>query len=177
MKMRSLITCYVSGVFAFFGFFFPTNTHAGINVDINIPLPGLVIAGPPAMMVVPGSYVYFAPDVETGLFFYRGYWYHPSRKGWYVSLEYNGPWGSVAVDSVPRALINLPRDYRRVPQGYERMPYAMVRRNWRNWEEERYWDNNRKRRGREDYGGDGYARPRHGHGMGMGMGMGRRGDD
>jgi hypothetical protein len=173
MKMKLLIVCYVSSVFAFFGFFFPTNTHAGINVDINIPLPGLVIAGPPAMMVVPGSYVYFAPDVKTDLFFYRGYWYHPSRKGWYVSLEYNGPWGSVAVDNVPRVLINIPRDYRRVLPGYERMPYAMVRRNWRNWEDERYWDNNGKG-GREDCGGDRYARPRHGHEMGMGMG--RRGD-
>jgi hypothetical protein len=175
MKMRPLIACCVSGLFAFFGFFFPTSTHAAVNIDINIPLPGLVIAGPPAMMVVPGSYVYFAPDAETDLFFYRGYWYRPSRGGWYVSLEYNGPWGYAAVGSVPRVLINLPPHYRRVQPGYERMPYATVERNWRNWEKERYWDNNEKRRRPEDYDGDRYARPRHGHGMGMGMG--RRGDD
>jgi hypothetical protein len=55
------------------------------------------------------------------------------------------------------------------------MPYAMVRRNWRIWEEERFWDNNEKGKELEGHDGDGYARPRSVHGMGMRMG--RRGDD
>jgi hypothetical protein len=179
MKMRLLIACYMSVVFAVFGLFVPASGSAGIHVNINIPLPPLVIEGPPAMVVVPGTYAYVAPDVKADLYFYHGYWYRPSRGGWYASLGYNGPWGYVVVDNVPRVLINLPPHYRRVPPGYERMPYGTVRRNWRNWEEERYWDHSGKRQEHEDHDSDGYATPRHGHGMGMGMGMGmgRRGDD
>jgi len=172
MKIRLLTVCCMSAAFAVFGLCLPAAGIAGVNVNINIPLPQLVIDAPPAMTVIPGTYAYVAPDVESDLFFYHGYWYRPSREGWYASLEYNGPWGYVAVGNVPRVLTNLPPYYRRVPPGYERMPYAMVRRNWRNWEKERHWDNNGKRREQGDYEGDGPATPRHGHGMGMGMGMG-----
>jgi hypothetical protein len=177
MKMKLLIACYMSGAFAVFGLFFPAAGTAGINVNINIPLPALVLDGPPAMVVIPGTYAYAAPDVETDLFFYHGYWYRSSRGGWYVSLEYNGPWGYAAIDDVPRVLINLPPHYRNMPPASERMPYAIVRRNWRTWEKERYWENHEKSKAHEDHDGDGYARPRREHGMGMGMGMGRRGDD
>jgi hypothetical protein len=161
---RLLIACYLSSVYAVFGLFFPVAGNAGISVDINIPLPGIVITEPPAMAVVPGAYVYFAPDIEADLFFYRGYWYRPYEGRWYISLEYNGHWGGIAIGNVPPALINLPPDYRSTHPGHERMPWGMVQRNWRTWEEERYWDNYEGR--------DEHAMPRHGHGMGHGMGMG-----
>lgn len=164
MKKRSLIACYLIGAFAVFGLFLPNAGNAGIDVNINIPLPGIVIPVPPVMIVVPGAYVYFTPDVETDLFFYRGYWYRPYQGQWYISLEYNGPWGYAAIESVPHALINLPRNYRHVRPGYERMPYGIVKRNWRAWEEKRYWDNYEAR--------DDQVRPHQGHGMGRGRGMG-----
>ncbi len=166
MKIKFLTVFCVGILLSIPSLFSPAVADAGVNVDISIPLPGLVFAGPPAMMVIPGTYAYFAPDVEADVFFYRGYWYRPSRGRWYVSVEYTGPWGSVAIGQVPPVLINLPASYRRVPPGYTRMPYGMVRRNWRTWEEERYWDRYE----------DGYMRPRGGHGMGRGMGMGMRGD-
>lgn len=142
------------------GLVYPLISNAGVNLNVTVLLPELGIAVPPAMVVIPGSYAYFAPDVEAELFFYRGYWYRPYRGEWYFSAEYNGAWGRVAIGNVPPPLINLPPDYRNVPPGYERMPYHMVKRNWRHWEEERHWDS---------YEGRGrYARPHSGHGMGMG---------
>lgn len=143
----------------------PTRSHAGVNVSINIPLPGLVFVAPPAMAVVPGTYVYVAPEADADLFFYQGYWYRPYNGRWYVSVDFNGPWGSIAFNHVPQALINLPPAYR-VPPAYARMPYGMVRRNWRTWEEERHWDNYAR--------GGGYASPSPGYRRGMGMGMGGR---
>ncbi len=138
----------------------PAKSNAEINLNVTIPLPGLGIAAPPAMMVIPGAYIYFAPDVETDLFFYRGYWYRPYRGEWYYSAEFSGPWGRVAIGNVPSPLVNLPPDYRQVPTGHERMPYGMVKKNWKRWEEERYWD-----RGRDEK----YPMRRRGRGMGMGM--------
>ncbi len=149
---------------------YPGTSSAGVNLSVTIPLPGLVFTAPPAMVAIPGTYAYFAPDVEADIFFYHGYWYRPYGGRWYVSAGFNGPWGYIGVNRVPHALIDLPPSYRRVPPGYERVPYGMVSRNWQTWERERYWDN---------HGGRGeYARPHRGHGMAMGMGRGRgRGGD
>ncbi len=164
MKTRLLIACLTICVFAVFGLFFPVTSNAGVDVNINVPLPGLVMAGQPDMAVIPGTYAYYAPGVEANLFFYNGYWYRPYQGRWYVSLQYNGPWGYVAIGNVPHVLINLPPYYRQISSGYGCMPYGMVMRNWRAWQNERYWDN---------YSGDGYGRQYRGHGMGMGMGMGK----
>ncbi len=174
MKRMTVSLCVVALLSG--GALYPIKSNAGVNVNISIPLPGLVITAPPVMAVIPGTYAYFAPDVEADIFFYHGYWYRPYEGRWYVSAEYNGPWGYIAVNRVPSFLINVPPSYRHVAPGYGPIPYGMVKRNWRTWENERYWDSY-ERRGREDYDGDGYARQRRGHGMGMGMGMGRHGDD
>ena len=161
---RLLIAYFLSGVFAAFGLFFPVAGNAGINVDINVPLPDIAVAGPPAMVVVPGAYVYFAPDVETDLFFYHGYWYRPYQGGWYSSLGYNGPWGRITIGNVPPPLVSLRPGYRNLPPGYKRMPYTVVQRYWRQWEEERYWDSYQR--------SDEHPAPHRGHGMGMSRGMG-----
>jgi len=146
---------------------FAPQSNAGVNVSINIPLPGLVLGAPPVMAVIPGTYVYVAPEADADLFFYQGYWYRPYDGRWYVSVDFNGPWGFLAFNRVPRALINLPPAYRSVPPAYPRMPYGMVRKNWRTWEEERHWDNYSR--------GGGYASPSPGYRRGgMGMGMGGR---
>jgi len=176
MKKRIFAELGVSVMLLIAGLLFPQESNAEVNVNIAIPLPGLAISAPPAMIVIPGSYVYYPPEVGVDIFFYRGYWYRPYRGQWFISAEYNGPWGSVAVGKVPRVVRGLPPYYRRVPHGYEHMPYGTVRGNWQTWERERYWDRHERRRGyseghdRGEHGG-----PGNGHGRG-GM-MGRHGDD
>src|SRR5512147_2093782 len=78
--------------------FLAGTTAAEVNVNINIgtPMPQLVLAAPPALAVVPGTYVYVAPDVNANLVFYQDNWYRPHGGSWYVSLSYNGPWKAVA---------------------------------------------------------------------------------
>ncbi len=88
-------------------------SEAAVNVGIGIALPQLAITAAPALVVIPGSSAYVAPEVEVGLFFSNGSWYRPYQGGWYVSAGYNGPWGSVAIGSVPPAIIGYSRD------GYE----------------------------------------------------------
>ena len=121
---------------------------AGVNMNINIgvPLPQVVVAAPPEMAVIPGTYVYIATDVNADLMFYQNNWYRPHNGRWFVSLNYNGPWRTAAAP--PVALRRLPqnyRDYRNVPPGRERMPYGQVRDNWRTWERDRHWDQARER--------------------------------
>lgn len=160
MKRGMIHIVLIAVVLSAGGLIYPVKSEARVDVNITIPLPGLGIAAPPAMVVIPGTYAYFAPDVEADLFFYRGYWYRPYRGEWYYSVEYSGPWGRVAIGNIPPPLIDLSPGYRNVPPGYERMPYPMVKRNWRHWEEERYWGSYDR--------GDEHGMPHRGHGMGMG---------
>jgi len=176
MKRRIVVASCV-GILLALAVIVPTVGNAEVSIGITIPLPGLVISAPPVMAVIPGTYVYYPPNVGVDIFFYGGYWYRPYRGQWFVSAEYNGPWGSIAMQRVPGVLINLPPRYRHASPGYEPMPYGMVKRNWRAWQNERYWDNYESGRGHAYYDGDGDARPHRGHGMGRGMGMGGHGDD
>ncbi len=146
-----------------FGFFLPLDSSAEVNVNINIPLPGVVFSGPPALVEMPGTYAYFAPDVAVDIFFYQGYWYRPYDGRWYISADYRGPWSFIAVNRVPPVFLNMPPDYRYVPPGHERMPYGMVKKNWRRWESERHWDRHERKKDHDD--GD---EPHHGHGRGHG---------
>lgn len=138
MKKIATILC----ICAFITLFFMGNPYKAIagvdvNIGINIPLPRLVISGPPALVVVPGTYVYFAPDVGADMFFYHDHWYRRHNGGWYLSLGFNGPWRGVR--EVPRDIVNLPPDYRHIPPGHERIPYGHVKSNWKTWEREKYW--------------------------------------
>lgn len=102
-------------------------------------LPTVIITRPPYSVLIPEThYVYILPDYEENILFYHGYWYRPFKKSWYRSKGYNGPWKRT--EKVPDAIKNLPADYRRIPPGRNRIPHKMLRKNWRKWEEERYWD-------------------------------------
>lgn len=128
---------------------------AAISVKVSIPLPRLVITAPPALVVIPGTYVYFAPDVGADLVFYQGYWYRPYEGHWFRSMEYNGHWEPIHVNMVPAPLVSLPPNWRAAPAGYERMPYRHVKQNWNSWERDRHWDRAGRRSGGrgEAYGG------------------------
>jgi hypothetical protein len=158
------------------GLFTPKAGSAEVNVTVTVPLPGFFLPAPPGLIVVPGTYVYYPPDVSVDLFFYRGKWYRPHRGGWYIAHSYNGPWRTIGPRHVPRALHNLPPAYRRVPPRHARVPYGDVQKNWRTWEHQRRWDRAPDRRydryGRSD---NGASRGRE-QGNGRGRGQGRGGD-
>ncbi len=154
----------------------PTHGTAQVNVSVGISLPGLVISTPPVMAVIPETYVYYPPEVSVDIFFYQGHWYRPHRGGWFIANGYNGPWRSVAVGRVPRAVVNIPHGYRGMHPRNDRIAHDDMRRNWRGWERERHWDhdehgggrshdmqgwNSHRRRGdgyREDQGEHGHRR-------------------
>jgi len=152
MKKQLFAATTIAALLVIHSFTFPTQGVAGVNVNIAVPLPPLVIPSPPPMAVIPGTYVYYPPDVTVDIFFYGGYWYRPYQGYWYRAHEYNGPWRGIPVGRVPRPVLGVPPHFRAMPR-YERMPYAEVRRNWRGWERERHWDRHEERRGyREERG-------------------------
>jgi hypothetical protein len=128
-----------------------TDSLAGVNIniatpDLNINIgtpPPVVVHTPPPMVVIPGTYVYMAPDISVEILFYRGHWYRPYRGHWFSAPSYNGPWAHVVPSRVPRAVLELPPGYRRIPPGHQRIPYKKVKGNWERWEQEKHWHKNK----------------------------------
>ncbi len=121
------------------GLSFPGQSMAGIHIGVNIPLPPVfVFPAPPELVVIPGTYAYYCPDVDFDIFFSGGYWYRPYEGYWYRSASYGSPW--VHIESPPSVLVSLPPNYRIITREYRRVPYMELNRNWRAWERGRYWE-------------------------------------
>lgn len=116
-------------------------SEARVNVSVGINLPAYRFAAPPEVVVIPGTYVYMVPDIDVDVLFFQGYWWRPYEGRWYRSRDYRGSWRYVAPARIPRGLRELPQDYRqRLSPEYDRVPHRDVRKNWKKWERERYWD-------------------------------------
>jgi hypothetical protein len=117
---------------------------AQVQVNINVAPPPYAFPAPPPVAVVPGTYVYVVPGIAVDILFYHGYWYRPHKGYWYRAPSYNGPWVYLSPPKIPRALIELPPYYRSVPPGHQHIPYGQLKKNWKQWEQRRYWENNKE---------------------------------
>jgi hypothetical protein len=170
MKKIALIALLVLGVMLVIGVNCPKRATAGVNINVGInvpPPPPLLIPVPPPVFVIPGTYVYFAPQVDVDIFFYHGYWYRPYRGHWYRAGSYNGKWVYISHKRVPSVLLNLPPNFRRVPPGHRHVPYGELKKNWRKWEREKYWE----RHGGREWHGEKWE-----HNEAQGRGRGRHSD-
>ncbi|MFB3884999.1 MAG: hypothetical protein ACE144_07205 [Thermodesulfobacteriota bacterium] len=121
----------------------PANGVAGVDVNIGInvpPPPRVVVHAPPAVVVIPGTYVYFPPTLEVDIFFYGGYWYRSHHGHWYRATSYDGHWVFIEKHRVPYVVLHVPPDFRRLPPGYRHIPYRELHKNWRTWERDKHWE-------------------------------------
>jgi hypothetical protein len=125
---------------------------AEVHVNVNLGPPPIMVAQPPEVVMVPGSNVYFVPDVDYDVFFYNGFWWSPRGDRWYRARGYNGPWRVVARRIVPPPVFRVPRDYRRVYLRERHVPYGQ-------WKREREWREHG--RGRGDERGEHWGRGEH----------------
>jgi hypothetical protein len=112
----------------------------GIGINIPGPPPPLVIHRPPPVVVIPNTYVYFAPDVDVDIFFHHGHWYRPHDGHWYRASGYNGPWGYIAPREVPGVLFGLPPDFRHYRSRSNHIRHEELRTHWERWERDKHWD-------------------------------------
>ena len=130
----------------------PAQAGVDVGVGVSVGLPVVAFPAPPQVVVIPGTYAYYVPDVDADIVFYQGGWYRSWGGRWYRGRGYNGPWAVAGPRYVPAPLMRLPRDYRRGVI-YERIPYDNVHRHWRTWERDRHWENKHDwwRKGRDEY--------------------------
>jgi hypothetical protein len=125
---------------------------AQVHVDIGIHLPG-----PPALVVVPGAPVYYAPRAPANVFFYDHQYWVFGNNGWYFGPTWQGPWAAVAPAYVPAPILQVPVRYYPVPpaqwRGWRReAPPRWETHYGREWHEEARERNWREREERWDRG-------------------------
>lgn len=128
----------------------PVRSEAGFRFAISVPLPRIMIVASPSLMVIPGTAVYYAPQVSADLFFFDGYWYRPYQGGWYIAAGYGGPWYHVAPRRVPTALLRMPHHYRRIEPRHDRSTLREALETRGAYYEDSY--GNRRLRERSDHG-------------------------
>jgi hypothetical protein len=121
-----------------------TATPAAAEISI-----GINIGFYPDLVMVPGYPVYYAPQLNTNLFFYDGLYWVYAQDRWYASSWYNGPWDMMEPEMVPYFVLRVPvLYYRQPPQyfiGWRREEPPRWGEHWgRDWEERRrgwdHWD-------------------------------------
>jgi hypothetical protein len=94
------------------------------------------------------------------VFFYGGSWWSPRGERWYRARAYDGPWGVIERNRVPKAVIYVPQDYR---QRYERerhVPYGQWKKDHTQWDREnkkshKQWEKEREKEWKESQKGHG----------------------
>ena len=173
MRKVSMLRLFF-GVFVVAVFGIPANGAAGVDINIGInvpPPPRIVVSAPPAVVVIPGTYVYFAPSLDVDIFFYHGYWYRSHHGHWYRATSYDGRWVFVENHKIPYGVLHVPQNFRRLPPGYRQVSHREFQQNWRAWEKDKYWEryehwHHRERDGHERK--DHYDRREHDKGGGRG---------
>lgn len=96
----------------------------GVNLNINVGPPPVIVSPPPELVLIPETGVYFIPDAGADIFFFGGYWWAPRGPAWYRANSPRGPWIIAEVRAVPQPLLRIPRDYRVVYGRAEHIPYG-----------------------------------------------------
>jgi hypothetical protein len=93
---------------------------AQINIDVGVPSAGigLHIQQYPRLVPVPRYPVYYAPRLDSNLFFYDGQYWVFAQDNWYASNWYDGPWVLVPPETVPDFILRIPLRYYRRPPPY-----------------------------------------------------------
>ena len=115
-----------------------TAALAQVRIGVGIALPGVRIGvnipTSPQLVPVPGYPVYYAPQLDTNLFFYGGGYWLFANDNWYRGSGYNGPWYAVSPAEVPVYILRVPvRYYRRPPAFFRGWSSAVAPRWGEHW--------------------------------------------
>ncbi|MDA8105136.1 MAG: hypothetical protein M0Z71_07100, partial [Nitrospiraceae bacterium] len=68
MKRMKYILFVLGVLVLAYGLFLLPKSYAGVHVNVGINLPVFAFPAPPPMVVIPGTYAYYAPDVDVDIF-------------------------------------------------------------------------------------------------------------
>jgi phospholipid/cholesterol/gamma-HCH transport system ATP-binding protein len=66
----------------------PAQAGVNVGVGVSVGLPVFNFAAPPQLAVIPGTYAYYAPDVDLDILFYGGRWSPARGKVLYENVSF-----------------------------------------------------------------------------------------
>jgi hypothetical protein len=132
------------------------DVNVSFGIDMVAPPPGVFVTRPPALYIIPGTPVYYAPQVEKQLYFYSDNWYRLYDGYWFRAAYHNGPWAYLAPPGVPVVFRRLsPRYYVVPPRDQYRVSWAPPR-YWRPMGARHYGDRDEWDDHHDNHGGRGF---------------------
>lgn len=134
----------------------PAVSTAQVSVRVTVPLPPPIpFVAPPNVVVLPGTDIYAAPDIDEDIFFRQGWWWRNWEGRWYRSKFHDRGWAHYR--GVPTWHRNVPRDWRHQyranvwgghPWRPPRIHHDRLNRHWRDghWRRDHGWDRPMHRR-------------------------------
>lgn len=113
-------------LFVAFGLLVPFAAWGGTSVGLSVsignapPPPIVVVREQPRVVLVPNSTVYVCEDdrIDYDTFRYGVFWYAYNDGFWYRARTWRGPYRTIEVRYVPRAIMTVPaRHWRHHPHG------------------------------------------------------------
>jgi hypothetical protein len=91
-----------------------------INIGLGVPSvpPPVIVTSPPHLVIVPGTSVYYAPDLPANYFFYQGRYYTVANHVWSTAQVFGGPWVIIQMGKVPQPVLAVPVEYYKIPPGH-----------------------------------------------------------
>ena len=129
---------------AFLAFGAPAHarSNVGVNLNINLGPPPVLVSPPPDLLLIPQTGIYFIPGISADIFFFDGSWWAPRGPKWYRAHSPRGPWVIADVRHVPGPLYRVPRDYRTVYMREKHIPYGQ----WKKRHGDHWADHRRERK-------------------------------
>ncbi|HEY2387157.1 MAG TPA: hypothetical protein VGK30_09360 [Candidatus Binatia bacterium] len=97
---------------------YPSTAYARVDVHVGIaipPPPVVTFESEPQVVVVPQTQVYYVPGLDYDFYRFGGWWYVNRDGYWYSSRSYHGPFGPIAFERVPHAIVAIPASYHHHP--------------------------------------------------------------
>lgn len=74
--------------------------------------PPVVVTETPTWILVPGTAVYYSPEIHVDVYLHGGIWYYRVKGNWFTGPSFRGPWDHTPVTAVPVMVDKIPPGWR-----------------------------------------------------------------
>jgi len=88
------------------------DARAPAPAPVVVTPPPVVVTGTPTWILVPGTAVYYSPEIQVDVYLHGGVWYYRVNGVWFIGPSHVGPWERTPVTAVPVMVTRIPPGWR-----------------------------------------------------------------
>ncbi|MGH7376364.1 MAG: glycine zipper domain-containing protein, partial [Candidatus Methylomirabilales bacterium] len=90
----------------------PAPSPVVVARPVVVTPPPVVVTGTPTWILVPGTAVYYSPEIRVDVYLHGGIWYYRVNGVWFTGPSHVGPWERTPVTVVPVVVTRIPPGWR-----------------------------------------------------------------